>query len=361
MRQGGQITFARYMELALYAPGLGYYSAGAHKLGAAGDFITAPELSPLFSHCLAQQIQPVLQQLTAGNILELGAGTGVMAADILLQLAALNQLPNHYFILEVSAELRERQQKTLQQRCPQLLSHVQWLDRLPQAFQGVLVANEVLDALPVHRFRMHQQHIAELYIKKLNQNFIYKYDELSSAELKTVLATIASTYLSDVVEYESEYSLAVPGLIHSLSHCLQEGLILLIDYGFPGAEFYHPDRQQGTLMCHYRHHAHTDALYWPGLQDITAHVDFTQVAQAASAAGLKVAGYTQQAAFLLACGLAEMVPEPDNTATCYTVAQQIKRLTLPHEMGELFKVIALTRNYDKPLRGFMLQDQRGKL
>lgn len=360
-QQGGKITFARYMELALYAPGYGYYTAGAAKLGAAGDFVTAPEISPLFSRCISQQMIDVLQQFTAASILELGAGSGVMAADILLSMQAFNRLPAHYFILEISADLRERQQQTLQQRCPELLSRVQWLDSLPQQFEGVIVANEVLDALPVHRFCVNNNMLQEIYVTQQNHELAYCLAEPSDAVLQVELEQIHSNYLAELPYYESEFSLAVPGLVRSLSQCLQAGLILLLDYGFPRAEFYHPHRNQGTLMCHYRHRAHADPFFWPGLQDLTAHVDFTQIAETAVAADLQVAGYTTQGAFLLGCGLAEMILENDNTAAKYSQAQQIKLLTMPHEMGELFKVIALTRNLKSSLTGFAWQDQRGRL
>lgn len=358
---GGQISFARYMELVLYAPGLGYYSAGAQKFGAAGDFVTAPEISSLFPRCIARQCLPVLKALKKADILELGAGTGIMAADVLLELEILNQLPQHYFILEVSPDLKERQRQALEQRCPHLLSWVEWLDTLPQDFSGVIVANEVIDAMPVHRFRTSAAGIQELYVCWRDDHLVWHADVPSSPDLIESIKKLQSAGLLGVGDYESEFNLWVPAWIQSLSQSLQKGLILLLDYGFPRHEFYHPDRSMGTLMCHYRHHAHTDPFLLPGLQDITAHVDFTQVAESAINAHLDVAGYTTQAAFLLGCGLDEMMADVSDVQEQFMLAQQVKMLTLPSEMGELFKVMALTRDIDMPLCGFALQDRRGRL
>ncbi len=362
-QSGGQITFARYMELALYAPGLGYYSAGAHKFGAQGDFVTAPEISPLFARCVARQCEQVLRALGGGDMLEAGAGSGVLACDVLQELERRDCLPRHYLILDLSAELRARQQALIRQRIPHLAQRVLWLDAFPPAgFRGVMFANELLDAMPVHRFRLEENGACELHVTWRNPGFAWRTGPLSSAELEQRVGVLRAA--RDLTPgFISEISLSVPAWIHSAAELLEAGLILLVDYGFPRRELYHPQRSSGTLLCHYRHRAHADPFLYPGLQDITAHVDFTSVAEAAHEAGLCVAGYTTQAHFLLSCGLAEMAAELDAMGTQAQVqlAQQIKRLTLPDEMGEVFKVIALTRGMNAALCGFALKDDRARL
>ncbi len=360
---GGQISFVRYMELALYAPGLGYYSAGARKFGAEGDFVTAPEISPLFARCVACQCAQVLQALGGGDMLEAGAGSGVLACDVLQELERLDCLPRHYLILELSAELRARQQALIQQRIPHLSRRVVWLDAFPPTgFRGVMFANELLDAMPVHRFRLEDDGASELHVTWRNPGFTWRTGALSSAELNERVGALRAA--CDLAPgFVGEASLNARAWVHSAAALLEAGLILLIDYGFPRRELYHPQRSSGTLLCHYRHRAHADPFLYPGLQDITTHVDFTSVAEAAHEAGLCVAGYTTQAHFLLSCGLAEMAAELDAMGTQAQVqlAQQIKRLTLPDEMGEVFKVIALTRGMNAPLCGFALKDDRARL
>jgi len=358
---GGRIGFDRFMELALYAPGLGYYSAGSHKFGEAGDFVTAPELSPLFSRCLARQCNEVLETLGDGDILEFGAGSGVMAADILLELAALDNLPGNYYILELSAELRARQQQTIGEKVPELASRVVWLDTLPEAgFTGVVLANEVLDAMPVHRFRIHEGEPLELCVVWNGERFELD-EDAPDAALYERLKWLQQHY--GLVEgYSSELNLRGEEWVKSLGDFLERGVALLIDYGFPGPEFYHPQRSNGTLMCHYRHRAHDDALILPGLQDITAHVDFTAVAEAALAAGLSVRGFANQANFLIASGLTALLAETgDDLKQQLSLAAQVKRLTMPGEMGELFKVLALSREWEGTLQGFSLRDERARL
>lgn len=358
---GGHIGFDRFMELALYAPGLGYYSAGSHKFGEAGDFVTAPELSYLFSRCLARQCSEVLKGISGGDILEFGAGSGVMAADVLAELERLDCLPEHYYILELSADLRQRQQQTIEQKVPQLCGRVVWLDVLPEAdFRGVVLANEVLDAMPVHRFSIHNSEPHELCVVWNGQGF--ELDEgAPDAALYERLKHLQVEYaLHD--GYRSEINLRAEEWVRSLGRFLQQGVALLIDYGFPQREFYHPQRHDGTLMCHYRHRAHDDALILLGLQDITAHVDFTAVAETALQAGLSVRGYTSQANFLIANGLTELLAQSEgDTKTQLSLAAQVKRLTMPGEMGELFKVLALTREWEGGLQGFALRDERGRL
>lgn len=363
-RGSGRITFAHYMALALYAPGLGYYSAGARKFGEAGDFVTAPEISPLFSRCVARQCCQVLAGLGGGDILEVGAGSGVMAADVLAEMEALGCLPDHYFILDVSADLRQRQKETLERRVSHLLERVRWLDRLPESgFTGVVLANELLDAMPVHLFRIEGEGPQELYVAWEDDRFAWRGGPLSDPRLAGRIAAIVDELGDLSPGYTSEVNLAAEDWVRSIAAMLERGLVLIIDYGFPRREYYHSERAGGTLMCHYRHHAHPDPLIHAGLQDITAHVDFTAVAEAAVEAALAVAGYTAQAYFLLGSGLMEMASasNPDDTRQHLALTQQVKKLTLPSEMGELFKVIALTRGIDMPLAGFSFQDQRGRL
>jgi SAM-dependent MidA family methyltransferase len=357
--EGGRIDFARFMQLALYAPGLGYYSAGSRKFGEAGDFVTAPERSALFSRALAQQCHEVLMRI-GGDILEFGAGSGVMAADILAELERLNVLPEHYFIMEISADLRERQREMITQKVPQLAERVVWLDALPDAFEGVVLGNEVLDAMPVHRFRIRDGEPRELFVMWDGERFLLD-EEAPDAALYPRLKALQDEL--DLDEgYESEINLLAGEWVAGLGRWLTRGVALLIDYGFPRAEYYHPQRSGGTLMCHYRHRAHDDALTLIGLQDITAHVDFTAVAEAAVAAGLSVRGFANQANFLIGCGLTELLAAEEGDARSQlSRAAEVKTLTLPSEMGELFKVIALTRGWEGALRGFALRDERSRL
>jgi len=354
------IPFVEFMRQALYAPGLGYYSTGRCQFGAEGDFITAPEISPLFSHCVARQCYQILSHLKGGVILELGAGSGLMAAEILKELARLNCLPSHYLILEVSAELQQRQRLTLQTKAGEFWEQVSWLNGLPsQPFQGVILANEVLDAMPVHRFRLEKEDVSEFQVGHDGNQWVW---HLTSTACQALRVTVEAWRSSLAVGYVSEVNLMTAGWLQALADLLVSGLILLIDYGFPNKEYYHPQRHQGTLMCHYRHYAHADPLILVGLQDITAHVDFTAIAAAALAADLQVAGYTTQANFLLACGLLELLSSYNSKEfkTYLQLAQSVKTLLLPSEMGELFKVMALTRHINIPLLGFA-KDEREKL
>ena len=355
--ENGPLTFARYMQLALYTPGLGYYSAGACKFGEAGDFVTAPEISSLFSQCIARQCQQLLVDLEGGDILELGAGSGKMAVTILQELEHNDCLPNNYFILEVSADLRDRQERFIQSEVPHLSKRLKWLNQLPKApFQGVIIGNEVVDAMPVHKFKV-DKGVKEINVNWKEDQFIWELSE-SSLELKEYIKNLVIDFPEN---YESEVNLLLSGWIASLADILQKGLILLIDYGFPRHEYYHPDRNQGTIACHYRQHSHFNPLILTGMQDITAHVDFTAIAEAAALEGLIVAGFTHQAAFLLNCGIVTLISQCEDVATHYCVVQEIKKLTLPSEMGELFKVIALTRNYHQLLLGFTKMNQTERL
>lgn len=354
---GGAISFARFMQLALYAPGLGYYVAGQHKFGASGDFVTAPELGSLFARCLARQCRQILVALAGGDILETGAGSGILATDLLVELELLGGLPKHYFILELSAELRTRQAETLRQKASHLLERVHWLDALPPQFHGIVLANELLDAMPVERFKVTENGINQLHVAWDDDRFTWR-EKPADMAIRTRIEPLALA-----PDFTSEVNLTAEAWVRSAADILQQGVLLLIDYGFPRAEFYHPQRTRGTLICHYRHRAHHDPLILVGLQDITAHVDFTAMAEAGTASGLALLGYTSQAAFLIGGGLEQLVAmsEPENTRAHLELTQQIKKLTLPHEMGELFKVMALGRGMQEPLPGFSIQDRRGRL
>lgn len=359
--EAGPIPFSRYMELALYTPELGYYVNGLRKFGEQGDFVTAPEISPLFGQCLARQCSEILTALGGGDLLEAGAGSGRLAVDVLRGLQQLDCLPRHYFILELSADLRQRQQHTLREALPELADRVYWLDGFPEEpFRGVVLANELLDALPVERFAVGDSRIDLLGVTVEAGRLV----DCALPAPKMLAESLAALDLPP--GYHSEISPSARGWIASLAACMTQGVALLIDYGFPQHEFYHPDRYMGTLMCHYRHRSHGNALILPGLQDITAHVNFTDIARSAVGHGMQVPGYTSQAAFLLSLGLDQlatdaMEQDAENVARTLQTAQQVKKLTLPSEMGELFKVIALSKNLDGPLAGFALQDRRNRL
>jgi SAM-dependent MidA family methyltransferase len=363
--RGGVIGFDAYMRLALYAPGLGYYSAGATKLGGAGDFVTAPEVSSLFSRCLARQSAEVLR-VTGGDILELGAGLGTMAADVLTELAALDCLPGRYLILEVSADLAARQRARLAQLPADLARRVQWLDRWPdRAMQGVVLANEVLDAMPVERFVVRgdgaDQRVKSLGVGLAGDGFEWR-ETAASPELENAVESILEGLPVPLRDgYVSEVCLAFQPWMAALASQLERGVALLIDYGLPRAHLYHPERGAGTLRCHFRHRAHDDPFTHVGLQDITAWVDFTRVAEAADSAGLDLLGFSTQAAFLIGAGMeslltAEMLLAAEDPRRHAQLAGEARRLLMPGEMGEIFKVIALGHGYDQPLAGFGTQN-----
>lgn len=355
----GAISFQRYMELALYAPGLGYYAAGSNKLGEEGDFITAPEISTLFSQALANAIIPALDN--ASVILEVGAGRGRMAADILVFLQQQNKLPEEYWILELSADLRERQKNTIEETAPELLDKVKWLNLLPDNFSGVVLANELLDAMPVQLFQKNKNDISEVNVVWKEDKFSFQLQSSFDERLITRVKDIENELGVDLNSgYVSEINFAAEDWIKSIAERLQQGVIILIDYGFPRHEYYHEQRSQGTLMCHYRHRTHPDAFVYPGLQDITAHVDFTAMADAALEANMRVIGYTNQVSFLMGAGLMELADfnEDGEIKEQIEITSQIKKLTLPHEMGELFKVIGFSKNSDISLPAFEYRDLR---
>lgn len=356
--KGGRISFARFMELALYAPGLGYYSAGSRKLGSDGDFVTAPELSPLFARTLARQLAQLYGE-GLRNVLELGAGSGALAVDVLLEMDALGVAPDTYSILEVSADLRERQQAHIAQgtqRAPGLRQRVRWISALPSAFEGVIMGNEVLDATPAHWIACDGSGIREIFVRLSATGTGFQ--RLAMPASGAVLEAAQQLQLP-ADGYETEINLSARMLVHSLTNVLERGVMLFIDYGFPAREFYHPQRNRGTLMCHYRHHAHDDPFVLVGLQDITTHVDFSAVAAAASDGGASVLGYTSQAMFLINSGIVDLLSatSASDVRGYAPLAAQVQKLTSPAEMGELFKVMALGKNFDAPLRGFVRGDK----
>lgn len=339
---GNWIPFARYMELVLHEPGLGYYAAGARKFGAGGDFVTAPELSPLFGRALARQVAQVLQPGDA--LLEFGAGSGALAEQLLGEL----QCP--YFILETSADLRERQRQRLGDR-------VQWLERLPARFRGVMLANEVVDAMPVHAVAWRAEGIFERGVCANEGQLAWSLRPAEGAVLEAARALAIEVPPSGA--YESEIGLLAPAWIRLLARVLERGAILVADYGFPAREYYHPQRSTGTLACHYRHRMHGDPFYLPGLQDITAHVDFSALARAAQAGGLDVMGYASQAQFLVNCGITGLLEQEDpaDAKRYLPAASAVQKLLAPSEMGELFKFLALGRGVAAPLLGFSSGDR----
>ena len=391
---GGWISFARYMELALYAPGLGYYAGGAHKFGdgaSGGDFLTAPELTPLFGHALARQVAQILDACAAADdeplLIEAGAGSGRLAADLLYALAALGRAPARYAILEVSGELRARQAQTLAEHAPQWRDRVVWLDRLPEKFSGCLIGNEVLDAMPTHTVHWRADGLYEGGVGWVDGRLVAHERPAGEALRQAAAELPVSTH------YQGEIGLAARAWVAELAGRLQRGAMLLLDYGLPRRELYHPQRNGGSVRCHYRHRVHDDPFWYPGLSDITSHVDFTAIAEAGFDAGLAVLGYTSQASFLINCGIGELLAERDGIeradgkvgaggtaptpqmdvtagagngvsppgvpATHARVRAQgaVNLLLSPNEMGELFKVIPPGRGLPQPLLGFTRGDR----
>ena len=361
--KGGTIPFSEFMNLALYSPAMGYYVAGQRRFGAEGDFVTAPELGDVFGRCLARQIAQVLHGIDGeSNVLEFGAGSGSLAASLIKELECLDTLPERYLILETSPDLQQRQQQTIRQLAPEHFERFTWLQSMPeQAINGVILANEVLDAMPVEVFSVDDvSNIKQFLVRAENEGF-----QWDSCPAPGKLAERIKR-LDLPAAYSSELNPAIDGWLAMISSGLQQGVVLLIDYGFPRHEYYHPQRTSGTLMCHYRHHSHGNPLSLVGIQDITAHVDFTAVAEAAVAAEMDVLGYTTQSNFLLGSGLVELIPTDSLNQEKLTKEQlkmnhEIQMLTSPAEMGELFKVIALGKNYQQQLAGFAFRDMRGKL
>ncbi|MDZ4314970.1 MAG: SAM-dependent methyltransferase [Azonexus sp.] len=356
----GWISFARFMDMALYAPGLGYYAAGARKFGSAGDFVTAPEMTGLFGQALARQVEEIMRH-SARQIIEVGAGSGRLAADLLLELERLDCLPEHYAILDLSADLRQRQQETIAHAAPHLLQRVEWLNRLPERFSGVVLANELLDALPAELVAWREEGIFKRGVG-IDATGSFTWIERPATGALLVAAAEIGQQCQLPPGFESEISLAARAWTAEWAHRLERGALLLIDYGFPRREFYHQQRGRGTLMCHYRHHSHPDPFYLPGLQDVTVHVDFTAIIAAADAAGLALLGYTSQGQFLLNCGILDRLAMLPNDSLDYIrAAGAVNKLLMPHEMGELFKVIAIGRDLDVDLCGFSNGEQSHRL
>jgi len=353
----GWIPFARYMELALYAPALGYYMAGARKLGRDGDFVTAPEISDFFGRTLAAQVRQVLDAC-GDEVLEVGAGSGALAATLLAELESLGALPSRYLILELSPDLRARSRDALAARVPHLVERVAWLNQLPPRFAGCVIGNEVLDAMPVHVVSREGDALCEQGVRVEGEGFAWEARPPGRALAETVDASFLP-----MAGYTTEIQLAARAFVTSIARMLEQGAAIFIDYGFPRHEYYHPQRSRGTLMCHYRHHAHDDPFFLPGLQDITSHIDFTAMARAAAEGGAAVLGYASQAQFLINCGVAELLERPpaDDVRRYAPLAAQVGRLTSPAEMGELFKAFAFGRGLNTPLLGFAAGDRRHTL
>lgn len=361
---GGHIGFDEYMRMALYEPGLGYYMAGAVKFGRGGDFVTAPEISPLFGRCVARQCQQVLHE-TGGGVVEFGAGSGLLAANVLAALYEAGTPPQRYSILELSPELRERQLRTLERHAAAYLDRVEWISCPPeQPVRGVVIANEILDAFPVKMFRVAGGNLFERRVRLEKQGFAWLDVPAAAALDARIRECIASDIISDDADYVSEINIGIAPWISDLARLMRHAVALLVDYGYPRVEYYHPQRSAGTLMCHFRHRTHDDPFWFPGIQDITASVDFTGVAQAADECGLQVLGFAEQASFLLGCGLLEDAEYPAADAdeeARQRLAHETKVLTLPTEMGARFKVLALGSGYNGALRGFQFRDDRHRL
>lgn len=356
----GWISFADYMNVVLYAPGLGYYAAGTRKFGSSGDFVTAPELTPLFGRTLAAQLAQVIPLVGDAEIIELGPGSGRLCADVLIELAERDSLPARYRLLEVSAELRERQREHLAATVPEHLPRVEWIDRLPERWRGAVLANEVLDALPAHVVARRGDEWLERGVAFDGAGALAFADRVLASR---GLRERAQARFPAAGDYLSELNPVAEALVMSLAQRCEQGLLLLVDYGFPAAEYYHPQRDQGTLMAHYRHRALADLFFHPGLSDLTAHVDFSAMAHAGTAGGMNVAGFATQAQFLVNCGALDQLARcgTPESAHYLRAASAVHTLTSPAEMGELFKVLALTRGIEVVLVGFRDGDRARRL
>jgi SAM-dependent MidA family methyltransferase len=360
---GGWLSFERYMDLVLYAPGLGYYSAGARKLGPDGDFTTAPEVSALFGACVARQCAEVLERLGDASILEIGAGNGTLAAELLEQLERADRLPARYRILEISADLRMRQRECLQRRTPHLLDRVEWLDAPPSlAFDGIILANEVLDALPVRRFRWSAAQVEEMGVVDEGATLGWA-ARIAGASTAAACSRLAAACGPWDDGYVSEYCPRLGPWTAQITRSLRAGAVLWFDYGLPRAHYYLPERRDGTLLCHFRHRAVADPFRLPGLQDLTAWVDFTALAEAGSAAEFDLAGYTTQTYFLAGTGIDREMQAlaGENAGRHARLANEARQLMMPGEMGERFKAMAWLRGLEAELCGFALRDLRHTL
>ncbi len=352
------MPFDQYMDAALYAPGLGYYASGARKFGEGGDFVTAPEIGPLFGRCLAHEVGPALEVIAAPYLLEFGAGSGALAQSLIEALSAEGQLPSRYCILEISPDLRERQRQRLEPLAKRYGLTIEWLEQMPsEPLRGVILANEVVDAFAVTRFRVIEGRPWRAGVCIEGDGFAW--DWIDDLAPDSVAAKIVRRH--ELAEgHTSEVCPRADAWIDTLGHCLEQGLAIVIDYGFPAGEYYLPERSQGTLRCHYQHRAHNDPLIFAGIQDITCHVDFSALAEAGRAAGFDLLGYTSQEAYLLALGLLDLAtPQPDDDEKVMLArAAEVKQLVLPSQMGEAFKVMALGKGVGEALSGFKLRDRR---
>lgn len=355
---GGFIPFTRYMELVLYAPALGYYVAGAQKFGAAGDFVTGPEMTPLYGAAIARQLAPILAATPGRQIVELGAGSGALAASVQNALAESGALPSHYRILEVSPALRAMQRTTIAARAAPALARVEWIDRLPEAIDGVVVMNEVLDAIAPRLVARRDGAWYERGVALHDEALAWDERRLDDARIQT----LASALFPDAGDYASEVNPAAEALVTTIGRRIASGALLVIDYGYPRHEYYHPQRNTGTLVGHYRHRVHADPFLWPGLSDLTSHVNFTAIAKAGERAGLKVAGFATQASFLLGCGILDRLRDvgAPERVEYLRAASAVSKLLSPAEMGELFKVLLLARG-DVPWRSLALTDMVHRL
>ncbi|MBC8024278.1 MAG: SAM-dependent methyltransferase [Burkholderiales bacterium] len=351
LAEGDWISFARFMELALYAPGLGYYAAGARKFGEHGDYVTSPEISPMFAKCIGLQAGQVLARM-GGDVLELGPGSGVMAADLYESLKEQGTLPDRYLMLEVSPDLRERQRDLLEKRFGiHEMARFVWIDRLPEKIRGFVIANEVLDVVPHSLVHRRDGDIYERGVILTEAGFAFDDELIQEGEMRR---RVQGAFPPGDYDYLSEVNFAAEALVRTIASSLEAGLAIFIDYGFPEREYYHPQRSTGTLRCHYRHRVHGDPFFMPGLQDITAHVDFTAMSRAAESAGAEVVGFTTQAYFLISCGLGVLVSGGDPTMTLSRLkgTSAVHRLINPSEMGELFKALGFVKRFDGPVLGF---------
>ncbi len=351
-----RIPFSRFMEMALYYPGLGYYVSGLKKFGKAGDFITAPEISPLFSRTLARQLEQIFDNSSIRSVLELGAGSGKLAVTLLKTLEKRQKLPDHYYILDVSSEMQQRQKQAIKESIPHLLDRVVWLQHWPEKQKVVVIANEMLDAMPVERFLYHNGSLMMQMVTEKEGQLVFDYSP-ASRQIKNLLL---DKLVNLPQPYLSEINLNYFPWFQSLFEALEQAVLFFIDYGYPEREYYLPERNQGTLQCFYQHRHHDDVFYYPGLQDITVSVNFTAVAQAATDAGFDYEGFVSQGDFLFNNGIIEIMQQENANVPqqqALQLAQQLKQLTLPGEMGEKFKVIGFSKNYQPEIQGFDQNDQ----
>lgn len=355
-RANGWIPFERYMALALYAPGLGYYVAGARRFGEAGDFVTGPELSPLYGFALARQVAAIFDAGAPREIVEFGAGSGALAVSLLAALAGNDALPSRYRIVEVSPSLREAQRSRIAARAPDMLGRVEWIERLPPAIDGAVVMNEVLDAIAPRFVERREGAWLERGVTWRDGAFAWQSHPVADASVE---ALARERFPADG-DYASELNPAAAALVTSVGRRIASGALLVIDYGFPRHEYYHPQRHGGTLVGHYRHRVHADPFLWPGLSDLTSHVDFTAIAEAGVRAGLRVAGFATQASLLLGCGILDRLREvgAPESVDYLRAASAVQRLLSPAEMGELFKGLLLARG---EVRSLALRDQSQRL